>query len=385
MSSRTTRSLSRRKWWSLPLVAAATLLLAACGGSDTPQPAPTTAAGTPTAAPATATTTAAAETPAYLAMFEGVPGIVDHTNLDWPRQVEGLNGIVTIAAQPQRIHTTSVGFDEITAGLVSVDRFAAVGNATKNTNHSNIADLVTDVPAIGRDPEQIASVDADLVVASPNRDADFIRALESVEVTVIQLELREGAEGRIQTILLLGYLYGEEERAVELARETEDRAAALAAVIASIEGASENAPHVMYVTKYAENITASAIGSTAEAITLAAGAVCAPCEAGLNRYPQIGLETLIELDPDVIAISMPEMEGNAFRDELLSTPALAELIAIREGRVYVVPGRLHTTLSYENIRGAEQLAALLWPEHFPEEYRETPPAFSLPAQAGAQE
>ena len=40
--------------------------------------------------------------------FEGVRGIVDHTNNGWPREVEGLNGIVSIPAKPQRIITASV-------------------------------------------------------------------------------------------------------------------------------------------------------------------------------------------------------------------------------------------------------------------------------------
>ena len=48
--------------------------------------------------------------------FEGVPGIVDPTNFGWPREVEGVNGIVSIPSKPLRIITASVGHDEITSG-----------------------------------------------------------------------------------------------------------------------------------------------------------------------------------------------------------------------------------------------------------------------------
>jgi len=312
--------------------------------------------------------------------FAGVPGIVDSTNRAWPREVEGLNGRITIESKPERIHTTSVGFDEITVGLVPVTSLAAVGTSTQNPDYSNVASVVADLPAVGRDPEEIASVEADLVVASPARDADFIAALESVGVTVVQLELREGAEGRIETILLFGYLYGEEERALELAQEVRERHDALVATTNSAAAsAADGSPDVLYMTKYAENMTTSGTGSTAESITLAAGGICGPCEAGIEGYPRISLETLVSVKPDVILIPMTAAEGEALREELLASAVLAEVPAIRNEQVYVVPGRFHTTLSYENVRGAEQLAAILWPDDFPDEYLENPPPFSLPA------
>lgn len=355
-----------------PLLVALAAMLIACGDDAAAEP-PATSEGSTEA-------TSIAEAPSSPDSdedpFADVPGIVDPTNRGWPREVEGLNGRISIEAKPQRIHTTSVGFDEITVGLVPVSRLAAVGTSSQSTDHSNIAELVEDVPGIGRDPEQIASVGADLVVASPNRDADFIGALEAVEIPVVQLELREGAEGRLQTILLFGYLYGEEERALELAAEVQARHDALLAITTT--RAAEDQPSVTYTTKYAENMTTSASGSTAESITLAAGGTCGPCDAGLSDYPRISLETLIELDPDVIILGMTPAEGEAYREELLSTPALAEVAAVRNGQVHLVPARFHTTLSYENIRGAEQLAAILWPDDFPVEYRDAPPPFSLP-------
>ncbi|MEX1023234.1 MAG: ABC transporter substrate-binding protein [Dehalococcoidia bacterium] len=365
---------------SVTVLMMAVLLLAACGGGAAEPAATPTGPAESTAEPTAGADEAGGSTPTAEPgpdPFADVPGIVDSTNRGWPRVVQGLNGRITIESKPARIHTTSVGFDEITVGLVPIARLAAVGTSTQNPDYSNVASVVADVRAVGRDPEQIASVEADLVVASPNRDADFIRALENVDITVVQLELREGAEGRIETILLLGYLYGEEERALQLVREVQERHETL--VAATRSSASGSSPRVMYTTKYAENMTTSAAGSTPESITLAAGGSCAPCDAGLKGYPRISLETLISVNPDVIVIPMTATEGEAFRDELFAAPVLAEVPAIRDKRVYVVPGKFHTTLSYENIRGAEQLAAILWPGDFPAEYLESPPPFSLPA------
>ncbi len=86
-------------------------------------------------------------------------------------------------------------------------------------------------------------------------------------------------------------------------------------------------------------------------------AVQEAAEAGIDRNQTTSLEGVISMDPEVIFIAQPpELGGEEFRQKLLSDPALAQLPAIREGRVYLVENRLFTTLSFWNIRGAEELA-----------------------------
>ena len=140
----------------------------------------------------------------------GVRGIVDPTNFGWPRDVEGLNGIVSIPSKPQRIVTASVGHDEITLALVSRDRLVGVGGASKNSTYSNIASLVQDTPEISRDPETIIAQAPDVVVTSPFFPAETIEALSKTGIPVIQTELKHDPEARITSILFMGYIFGEE-------------------------------------------------------------------------------------------------------------------------------------------------------------------------------
>ena len=73
------------------------------------------------------------------------------------------------------------------------------------------------------------------------------------------------------------------------------------------------------------------------------------------------------MNPEVIIIAQPaEFGGEEFRQSLLANEALAELPAIKNERVHIVESRHFTTLSYWNIRGAEDLARILWPKEFPE-------------------
>ncbi|MEE9284368.1 MAG: ABC transporter substrate-binding protein [Dehalococcoidia bacterium] len=322
------------------------LVLAACSGSS----------ATPTARP-TALPTLVANP------FAGVPGIVDPDNHGWPREVEGLNGRVTIVAKPQRIVTLSVGHDEMTYALVPAHRVVAVGSSTKNPTYSNVAALAQDLPTISREPEVILAQEPDIMVTSPFVGADVVQALSNAGLTVVQTSLENDPRARIDNILLLGYIYGEEERALELASEVQARFEALRAVVAVKPDRAR--PRVMAATRYTDKIYTAGAGSTEGGIIDAAGGVNVAAEAGLVRNPIISLESIIAMEPEVIFIPQPlEFGAEEFRQDLLSDPVLAEVPAIADRRVYVVPGILFTTLSFWNLRGAEELAKILWTEDF---------------------
>ena len=73
------------------------------------------------------------------------------------------------------------------------------------------------------------------------------------------------------------------------------------------------------------------------------------------------------MNPEVIVIAQPlEFGAEEFRQSLFDNEALAEVPAIKNNQVHLVEGKHFTTLSYWNIRGAEDLARLLWPDQVPE-------------------
>lgn len=295
--------------------------------------------------------------------LEGVRGIVDPTNTGWPREVEGLNGVVTIAAKPMRIITASVGHDEMVLALVPNERLVAVGSSTKNPTYSNVAHLVQDKADISRDPEVILAQSPDLVATSPYFPADVVEALERAGVTVIQTELLNTPEDRINNILLLGYMLGEEERAFEFAAEVRTRFEAVTAVT----GSREPQPRLLALTRYSDSLWAAGGNTTEGGVIEAAGGINAAEEAGIEGHQTINLEGVIAMAPDVIIIPQPlEFGAEEFRQYLLEAEVLAGVPAIANGAVNVVNSRHFTTLSYWNVRGAEDLARLLWPDDFSE-------------------
>ena len=355
----------------VPLAVLLALTLAACSSESATPTAPAaalTAVPTvaPTAAPTSVDTPRTVPTPTpetATKSLEGVRGIVDPTNLGWPREVEGLNGLVSIPSKPLRIITASVGHDEMTLALVPRDRLVGVGSATKNWTYSNVASLVQDIAAISRDPETIVAQAPDVVVTSPFFPAEAIEALSKTGIPVVQTELKHDPEARINSILLMGYIFGEEKRAIEFAAEVSGRHESLV----TVTGKAEPKPKVLALTQYSDKLWVAGGNSSEGGVITAAGGINLAEEAGIEENQTTSLEGVIAMNPEVIIIAQPlEFGAEEFRQSLLTNEALAEIPAIKNNQVHIVEGKHFTTLSYWNIRGAEDLARILWPKDFPE-------------------
>lgn len=291
--------------------------------------------------------------------FSGIPEIVDPNNMGWPRVINALNGRITVAKKPERIHTLSLGFDEITYALVPPERVVAVGAFTKDPSFSNVSSVAQDAPTVGRDPEQILSRRPDIVLASPSTRIDTVVSLSKANVPVIQLELENNVASRINSILLLGYIYGEEETALSLAAKLKSRYETVQRAITS--NASSTKPKVISLTSYNGLMYVAGSRSVEGSVIEAAGGLNSASSAGLRGNPAISLEGLISLNPDLVIVPMSLNAGEDFKKSLLENPVVAHLNCIKEQKIMVVPPKLFTTLSYWNMKGVEHLSYILWP------------------------
>lgn len=349
----------------------ASLALAACAGGGPGAATPLSQAQRP--APPAALNPAPAQAPITTPNpLAGVAGIVDPANRGWPRQVDVINGRVTITKKPLRIVTISLGHDEITLSLVPRERVVAVGAPTKDRLYSNIAELVQDKPTVTREPERIISFQPDIVVTAFYQ-AELTQALAKLGIPVVQTGLQNDPAGRINDIRLLGYIYGEEERAEAVAREAQRRLERVTSFVRKLP--QDRRPRVLALTSYTDKIYTAGASSTEGGIILAAGGRNAAEEAGLDGNPTIGLEGLIAMAPELIVVPQTRESAEPFIQRLLRDPALAEVPAVKGRRVFHMDSRFFTTLSFWNIRGVEELAKLLWPEEFG---RVEFPAFEYP-------
>jgi len=327
---------------SLLLATLVTLAAAACGGAPAasgPAPAPT---ATPYSGPV------------------GATKMLDQGTTAFPRRVETSRGVVTIAAKPQRIHTLSVGFDEITFRLVDPSRIVAVGTVTVNPEFSNVADLASAVRnKVGRNAEQVIATNPDLVVAPPTANADLVKALESARVTVVLADLLSGTEAHEANIRLLAYLYGEEQRGDALIAEVRAALAKVDAVVTKKTAAER--PRVLFL---AGNVFAAGAGSNEDGIVRRAGGINVAAEAGITGNKAVSVEAIPGMRPDIIVVAESDPAKPVVDAAVVRNPALADVPAIRNKRTPSVTQRFYTTLSHWNVRGVEDLARIFYPADF---------------------
>ncbi len=329
----------------------------------TPLPKPT-ATPEPTATPVPTATPEPTLTPTPTVMpYPAVRGIVDPSNRDWPREVELADETFVIEEPPQRVLSYSLGHDEILIALIDPERFAAVGPFTSDPAYSNVADIAADLPTYERGVENVIAAKPDLVLVSKFTDADIVSLIKESGIPVVRTALESSSEGNIPNILLIGYMLGVEERALELVDEIENRLKFVADRVPP-PGNSER-PSVISITRYSDSIYVAGDDTTEGGILESGGGVNASARDGVEGHQVIGIESIASMNPDVILIAQPvEYGANEFRDDLLNHPALADVTAISDSQIHVVDSRLYTTLSHWNVRGIEETAKMLYPEQF---------------------
>ena len=319
-----------------------------------------TATTAPTAIPVPTATPTVEPTPEGpdLSRFTDVPGIVDPTNFGWPRSVETSEGVITLDAPPQKVHSLSLGHSEVLAALMDFDRLTAVYNFFLDGEQSNIATLSTDHNLIGFNPEEVVALLPDVIIASRFTNADTVALLTGAEIPVARTALENSALGNVPNILLMGYMVGAELEALALVEEIESR---MQLITDALPGGEK--PRVLSVSKWTSAFAAGS-DTTEGGIIEQAGGINAAADSGIEGHQQVSIESIAAINPDVILVPQPLEGANAYIEELTSSPALAEVPAIKNGQIHYVLPKYHTTLSHWNVRGIEDLASLLYPSAF---------------------
>ena len=340
--------------------AAPTATMAVAAPTATPRPTPTpapTATPRPTPAPKPTST----PTPEPL-VYPATPGIVDPSNLGWPREVETAEGVITLDAPPQRILTYSLGHDEMTLALVPAERIAALGKFTGNPSYSNVADLAADFPVYEKGAENVLAENPDIFIVSKSTKADIVALIKEAGIPVARPALEDAAEGNISQILLMGYMLGAEERALALAAEIGERMDLIAGRVPP-PGDPER-PAVISITRWSDSISISGGGTTGSAIIEAAGGVNAAARDGIDGFKTISVESILAMNPDFILIPQDGEAAAKLRDDLLADPVLATVPAVVNARIHLVHPPNYIVLSHWTVRGVERTAQLLYPERF---------------------
>jgi iron complex transport system substrate-binding protein len=287
--------------------------------------------------------------------FDAICGDSDR----FPRTVtDGLERVITLDAPPERIASVTLGSDEILLDLVGPERLVGVTFFADNPAISNVAGRLDDIrhTDLTGNPEQLISLNADLVIMASYSDPAAVDQLLDAQVPVFVLTEFNTIDEIRENIRLLGRVTGEESRAEELIAEMDSRIDAVQKRIAD-----QTPARVLY---YEPGGVTYGPGSTVDQIITMAGGVNVIADAGMGAYPLIDAEFVLATDPDVILLGtwFSEMEDplSWFTDD----PVFSTLQAVKNGRVYVINDAHITNVSHYMALGVEDVARILYPHVF---------------------
>jgi iron complex transport system substrate-binding protein len=202
--------------------------------------------------------------------------------------------------------------------------------------------------------ETLLALTPDLVVTHEWQSADTTRILRSQGIQVIVLKSATSYDDIRRTLTDLGERLGEQARAAALVSALDDRVAALRAK----PGRRAGLRALIYTNDGTGGTTAGA-NTTPDTIIQLAGLKNAAAEAGLTGHVTLEFERLLAIDPDVLIVSKLSRGdgGSPTRAVLEASPALANLRALKQGRIVEISAALMAADSPPIVDGAEQVAA----------------------------
>ncbi|MBZ2199682.1 ABC transporter substrate-binding protein [Occultella gossypii] len=286
----------------------------------------------------------------------------------WPRTVTVGGTDVSIAAEPQRIVALSTETGDLALQLVGHERVAAVaaGSVTEGAgNQLAEAELVETVLAPGTtpDPEQILALEPDLVLMTGRHDGEEdaagLLAGSGVPALVFTAADFAGPDAVAASLRTIGTAVGADEAAETAASAFE---AEVAEVTDAVAGATER-PRVLALMARGDQVLITGIGSTPTTLAELAGGDPIAAEQGWNGTVPADAEMILATAPDVILVEDFRGAGLDPFTAILEADALADVPAIAEGQVHLVPSsEISGSAGIRMADGLRTLAGILQPD-----------------------
>ena len=271
---------------------------------------------------------------------------------------DALGRETTVAKAPVRIISLAPSNTEILYSLGLGDRVVGV------TDYCDFpAEALTRTKIGGfSNPnlEQIVSLSPDLVLAARFNPVEVLDALHELGFPVFALA-PSTLEEALLTVTQVGQLTGSEPQSLELLTGLRARVARVEAEVRKIS--SDGRPKILWGQLKAPMYSAGP-GSFIHDLVTRAGGQNIAADTGA-AWPQLGLETLVTRNPDIIIVS--GQDSVAIRESverLRQTAGWKSIAAIVTGSVYEVSLDLLGRPGPRLVSGLESLAILLHPEKF---------------------
>ena len=254
---------------------------------------------------------------------------------------------VTFTQPPEKI----VSYDSpVVEFLFEMGEGSRIVGAHEFVNHPPESAAIPKVGnAFAINSESIVELEPDLVYTFYGSS---VRDLENLRIKVLYLETPNTLEGIAEQMRMWGKILDNEEAAELMAQEFESK---VDEIVASLTSVTEG-PRLFHDDTFFFTVgTGTLMGQVYTMLKADNIAFDVPD----NLYGQLSPEIVVDRDPEIIITTTPERP-----QEILDDPALQNVTAVKEGKVYAIDGDLVNVAGPRFVEAIEEVAKLLHPDLF---------------------
>lgn len=262
------------------------------------------------------------------------PRLIDYRHQRWNALDDSLSSeqlTLNVEQQPQRIIPHSVGLTEVLWAITPHERIISVHESSHNPGFSFLAQQLPDsLPTYGSDDAEIViGFCPDLVLTTYYSSAAFKQRLTLSHIPFVEMGFFGDIPSIENQIRFVGELVGAEASARQLLETMEQSVATIQSVVKQRLG--ERKVRVLYYDRMG---FVAGEHSTFDSLCGTLGIENVASANGIKFFKQIGYETVLKWDPDIIIV--PENSG--LDQRLLGQPILATAKAVRNQNIRTIPG-----------------------------------------------
>ncbi|WAC07436.1 MAG: ABC transporter substrate-binding protein [Thermodesulfobacteriota bacterium] len=258
---------------------------------------------------------------------------------------------ITLNKKPLRIIPHAVGVTDILWAICPRERLVGFNEFSADPEFSLIADKVRAKGPIfqSKQTELIIGYQPDLVFTVFYSGGDFKEKLKQAKIPYCDLGYFGTIESIKDQILLIGKIIGEENNAQALVKLIDDK-------IMELKSKLPNVTKPIRVLYYDEGGYIPGISSNFNSICKIINAINVGAEQGIKSWSQIDNETLLKWNPEVIVVP----EGSNLKTQLMSNKVLSHAQAIKNNKVFYIPGVYLRVDSQYMVLSANLLAGIIY-------------------------
>ncbi len=283
------------------------------------------------------------------------PRRIDYQIRTWNKITDALNSrsaSLLLEQQPQRVIPHTVGLTEELWAIVPHERIVALHESCRVSAYSFLAEqFPPNIPTfLTEDAEMVIGLQPELVITSFYSSAAFKHQLDLAEISRVQTGFFGDIDDIREQIHLFGDMLGVEASARQLLQTMAHNSQAICTVVTQrLDG---KVPTLLYYDRMG---FVAGKHTLFDALCRRLGVKNAASEHGIGFFKQIGYETVLKWNPDIIVV--PADSG--LKERLTGQPILAMSNAVQQRRIYAIPEYYLTASSQFVIASLNYLGGIL--------------------------